>query len=178
MKRKNFFWRHYRLFTFSAIPIFWLLLIFTQGQPAGYWFEFWWMVPIAFFISLTVNSVGISGAALYVPFFILVFPLFAFPLTALETVKLSLILESFGLTSSAISFMAFGIEDQKLAFYSIFQALPFVVLGALLALYTPEVVIILAVRDQVNDIATIADIAPGLAIPFGLCGDGDVDAQA
>lgn len=103
------------------------------------------MAPIAFFISLTVNSVGISGAALYVPFFVLIFPLLAFPLTALETVKLSLVMESFGLTSSAFSFMAYGVEDRKLALYSIFQALPFVVVGAFFALYVPETVLIFAV---------------------------------
>jgi uncharacterized membrane protein YfcA len=119
--------------------------LLTIDQPLLYWFEYWWMLPTAFVISLTVNSVGISGAAIYVPFFVLIFPLVAFELTALETVKMSLILESFGLTSSAISFMAFGLEDKKLAFYSILTALPFVVAGALISTRLPEAVLIFAV---------------------------------
>lgn len=145
MKQKSFFLRYYRLFVLSAIPIFWLTLLLTVDQPMAYWFEFWWMVPISFVISLMVNSVGISGAALYVPFFVLIFPLLAFELTALESVKLSLIMESFGLTSSAIAFMAFGLEDKKLAFYSILSALPFVITGAFFSLYLPESVLITAV---------------------------------
>jgi len=142
MKTHSFFLRHYRKIALSIIPIFWLILFFFIDQPPAYWLEFWWMVPIAFVISLTVNSVGISGAALYVPFFVLIFPLVAFPLSALESVKLSLILESFGLTSSSLSFMAFGLEDKKLAFYSIVGALPFVVMGAFFSLYLPESVLI------------------------------------
>ena len=97
---------------------------------------------MAFLISLAANIAGISGAALYVPFFVLVFPFFAVPLTALQSVKLGLVLESFGLTSAALAFMAFGLEDKKLAFYSVLGALPLVIAGAVFSLYIPESVIL------------------------------------
>ena len=49
------------------------------------------LIPIFLFI---LNTVGISGAALFVPFFALVFPAFAFGLTPGQGVMLGLITES------------------------------------------------------------------------------------
>jgi len=52
----------------------------TSGSGGtGYWLEYWWLC-IPFVIGATiVNTVGISGSALFVPFLIFVFPLFAYP---------------------------------------------------------------------------------------------------
>ncbi len=103
------------------------------------------MVPISFAIALTVNTVGISGAALFVPFFALIFPLIGEPLTALQSVKLGLITESFGLSSSAIAFFIYGLVDKRLAGFSILGALPLVILGAFLANFIPESVLLFIV---------------------------------
>lgn len=122
--------------------IFLTVLVTAVPGDSTYWLQYWWMFPIAFLIALTVNTAGISGAALFVPFFILVFPLFAGTnLQAIETVKLGLITESFGLSSSALAFLAFGLVDLKIARLSILIALPFVFGGAILATLIPESVL-------------------------------------
>jgi uncharacterized membrane protein YfcA len=133
------------ILVFLIIPIFWLIVIIANQKPFSYWSEFWWMLPVAFVIALTVNTVGISGAALFVPFFILIFPLVARPLSGIQSVQIGLITESFGLSSSALAFLSFGLVDRKVAFYSIIGALPFVVGGALLASLLPETVLYLMI---------------------------------
>ena len=142
MEERSFFIRYQRWFVILIVPVFWAILLLSQKQPFEYWLQFWWMIPIAFVISIMVNTVGISGAALMVPFFTLIFPFLADPLTALQSVKLGLITESFGLTSSALAFIAFGLVDKKLAVYSVLGALPFVILGALFSSYLPESVLL------------------------------------
>lgn len=120
------------------IPI-WIAILATSLQsPLSYWLTYWWMFPIALVIATVVNTVGISGAALFVPFFILIFPLLATPLVVEQSVKLSLITESFGLSSSAFAFLRFGLIDKKLGLLTILIALPFVILGAILSFYISE----------------------------------------
>ncbi len=129
---------HYRTLIGVLVMVFMIsLLIFV---PAGldYWTQFVWMLPVAFLIALTVNTLGISGAALFVPFFILIFPFFAETMSAAQSVRVGLITESFGLTSSAIAFLVFGLVDKKLAFYSALGAIPFVVGGALVTALIPQ----------------------------------------
>ncbi len=127
------------------IPLFWVGLLLTVGGSLDFWLDFWWMFPIAFVIALTVNTVGISGAALFVPFFVLIFPLFADELSALQSVKLGLITESFGLSSSALAFLAFGLVDKRIARSAIIGALPFVLVGAGLSTYLPESILFMMV---------------------------------
>lgn len=141
-RRKHFIDRYQRYLVLSLIPVFWVVILLTIKGSFDYWLEFWWLVPIAFLISITVNLVGISTAALLVPFFTLIFPFFADPLTALQSVKLALFTESFGLSSSALAFIAFGLVDKKLALYSILSAIPFVVGGAIVSSFLPETVLL------------------------------------
>jgi len=122
-----------------AVIIFISTLIMTIHGDSTYWLQYWWMFPIALIVALTVNTVGISGAALFVPFFILIFPLLAHTnLQAIETVKLGLITESFGLSSSALAFLSFGLVDTKIAWRSILVAVPFVFGGALVTTLIPD----------------------------------------
>ncbi len=137
--------RNQRIFVFALVPVFWAALIWAQGRSIEFWLEFWWMFPIAFLIALTVNTVGISGAALFVPFFVLIFPLLAQELTALQSVKLGLVTESFGLSSSALAFLAFGLVDRKIALAAILGALPFVLVGAALSTYLPESILFIMI---------------------------------
>lgn len=117
------------------------ILTFVPGD-ADYWLQYWWMFPIAFAIALTVNTVGISGAALFVPFFILIFPLIAgAPLQAADTVRLGLVTESFGLSSSALAFLAFGLIDLSIAGVAVLSALPFVIMGAFFTSLVPQAIL-------------------------------------
>ena len=131
------------LLTGIAVLIFMgTLLMVTEYETWQYWFIYWWMFPVAFIIAITVNTLGVSGAALFVPFFILIFPFFATSLTTTQSVQLGLITESFGLSSSALAFIAFGLVDKKLAILSFIGALPFVISGALLTVFIPKAVLL------------------------------------
>lgn len=120
------------------IPIFLFILIRLVKGDVDYWTEFWWMFPVAIVIATVVNTVGISGAALFVPFFALVFPALAFGLTPGQSVMLGLITESFGISSSTFAFMRFGLIDKKMAFRSLTGAVPVVIISAVASFYFPE----------------------------------------
>lgn len=104
------------------------------------------MLPIAFTIALIVNTAGISGAALFVPFFILIFPhLTGFELETTNSVKLGLITESFGLSSSALAFWVFGLTDGIIAKKALLFALPMVIIGAIFTSFIPSSILYFAV---------------------------------
>ncbi len=122
-----------------AVIAFIAIVLFSTNHPQSYWFHYVWMAPVAFFIALTVNTLGISGAALFVPFFILIFPhISGDTLQTTDTVRLGLITESFGLSSSAIAFWLFGVVDKKIALKSILISSPIIVLGAVVTSFVPS----------------------------------------
>lgn len=123
---------------FGIIPIWIIFLIIFFPHHASYWLSFWWMFPIALIIAITVNTVGISGSALFVPFFILIFPLLASPLTTGQSITLALITESFGLSSSALAFWWFGLIDKKMGFRTILIATPFVIIGSVVSFFISD----------------------------------------
>lgn len=94
-----------------------------------YWTENWW--PFIAFVTgaIIVNTVGISGSALFVPFLIFVFPLVAYPLEPTTLVKIGLISESFGLSSSSFAFIQYGLVDRRLSLSLVLGGVPFVVGG-------------------------------------------------
>lgn len=113
-------------------------IVLLNGGHTASWLGYWWLFPIAFVIALAVNTTGISGSSLFVPFFVLVFPLLSgMHLAPLETVKIGLMTESFGLSSSALAFVAFGLVDFKVVRASILSALPFLVAGILIVSIVP-----------------------------------------
>jgi uncharacterized membrane protein YfcA len=135
------FLRYQHVFVFTAPVIFVatvLLFAPTEGSGMSYWLEYWWLFPFFLLGATTVNTVGISGSALFVPFFIFVFPLLAYPIGPETLVKVGLISESFGLSSSAIAFIRHGLVDRRLALTLVGGSIPFVVGGALLSFFIQE----------------------------------------
>jgi uncharacterized membrane protein YfcA len=138
------FLKYQHALVFVAPVAFVAAVFLTAPTPSDvgvdYWLEYWWLFP-AFLLGATiVNTVGISGSALFVPFLIFVFPLFAHPLEPPTLVKVGLISEAFGLSSSAVAFIQYGLVDRRLALTLVGGAVPFVVGGALLSFVVPEVV--------------------------------------
>jgi uncharacterized membrane protein YfcA len=137
------FLKYQHLFVFSA-PVVFVTGVFlfapANGSGASHWLEYWWLFPFFLLGATTVNTVGISGSALFVPFFIFIFPLFADPLTPETIVKVGLISEAFGLSSSAVAFIQYGLVDRRLALTLVAGGLPFVVGGALLSFVIPATV--------------------------------------
>jgi uncharacterized membrane protein YfcA len=136
------FLKYQHVFVFLAPTLFVVGVYLGPLAPTdpapGYWTNYWWLFPVFLTGATIVNTVGISGSALFVPFLIFVFPLVAYPLEAETLVKIGLISESFGLSSSAIAFVQYGLVDRKLAVSLVLGGLPFVVGGALLSFVIPE----------------------------------------
>ncbi|NLV08644.1 TSUP family transporter [Halomicrobium mukohataei] len=136
------FLKNQHFFVFTA-PVIFVALVYlfapTDGAGgSGYWLEYWWLFPCFLLGATIVNTVGISGAALFVPFLIFLFPLVASPLDAATIVKVGLISESFGLSSSAVAFVAHGLVDRRVGTAIVGGALPLVVGGAFLSFFLPE----------------------------------------
>jgi uncharacterized membrane protein YfcA len=135
------FLKYQHVFVFLAPVLFvaGVYLFAPTGDVSGsYWFEYWWLFVFFLIGATIVNTVGISGSALFVPFLIFVFPLLAFPLEPETIVKVGLISESFGLSSSSIAFIQYGLVDRRLALTIVGGSVPFVVGGALLSFIIPE----------------------------------------
>lgn len=138
--------RHQFAIALGAVVLFETAVAFFFGGSFVEWFRYWWMFPIAFAVALAVNTAGISSAALFVPFFILLFPALAgHSLELIDTVRLGLITESFGLSSSALAFLAFGLVDMRLAGRSIIAAFPFVLSGVALVFFIPGSILYLMI---------------------------------
>jgi len=136
------FLRYQHVFVFAAPAVFVILVLSVAPTPADagldYWLQYWWLFPFFLVGAITVNTVGISGSALFVPFFIFIFPVIAHPLSPETLVKVGLISESFGLSSSAIAFIKFALVDRRLALTLVGGSIPFVVGGAFLSFFIPE----------------------------------------
>jgi len=135
------FLKYQHVFVFLAPLLFIVSVYFlapTNGSGADYWLEYWWLCLFFLLGATIVNTVGISGSALFVPFLIFIFPLLAGETLDSQTlVKIGLISESFGLSSSALAFVQYGLVDRKLALSLVLGAIPFVVAGALLSFVIP-----------------------------------------
>jgi len=136
------FLRYQHIFVLIAPIAFITTVLLIAPTPTNvgieYWVQYWWLFP-AFLLGATmVNTVGISGSAVFVPFLIFIFPLFAQPLEPETLVKVGLISEAFGLSSSAVAFIQHGLVDRRLSIALVAGAIPFVVGGALLSFIIPE----------------------------------------
>ena len=140
---QKWFLKYQHFFVFTAPVAFVVGVFFTAPTTASdpgldYWLEFWWLFPVFLLGATIVNTVGISGSALFVPFLIFIFPLFAQPLEPETLVKVGLISEAFGLSSSSVAFIQYGLVDRRLALTLVGGSIPFVVGGALLSFVIPE----------------------------------------
>ncbi|WP_372910458.1 sulfite exporter TauE/SafE family protein [Salinigranum sp.] len=168
------FLKYQHVFVLIAPVLFVTSVYFAAPTPADagldYWLEFWWLLPVFMLGATIVNTVGISGSALFVPFLIFIFPLFAQPLTPQTIVKVGLISEAFGLSSSAVAFVQYGLVDRRLALSLVAGAVPFVVGGALLSFVIPEVLF--------HSLLGVALLAASYLLFTADLGHGDHDESA
>lgn len=103
----------------------------------SYWLEYWYIFPIAMAICLTVCTVGIEGAVLFVPFFTLVFPLLIAPLEPVQAVAIGLITEVFGFISALIAWWRAGLIDLQIGKRSALLSVPFALVGGFVSYLLP-----------------------------------------
>lgn len=106
-------------------------------SPSSYWFEFWFIFPIALAICITTCTFGTEGAILFVPFFALVFPFFAYKLQPVQAVSIGLVTEVFGIASSFGAFWYARLVDFHIAKKSAYMSVPIAFLGGFLSPMVP-----------------------------------------
>jgi uncharacterized membrane protein YfcA len=172
---KRRFLKYQHVFVFAAPLAFVAAVLTVAPVPSDggldYWLQFWWLFPCFMLGATVVNTVGISGSALFVPFLIFVFPVFAYPLEPETLVKIGLISESFGLSSSALAFIGYGLVDRRLAVALVGGAVPFVIAGALLSFVIPE-----ALFQSLLGLALLASSYLLFKADLGHGGEGDSES--
>ena len=76
------------------------------------WIQYWFMFPISICVATTAMLSGIGGAALFIPIFVIIFPLLGpeYPLTTAAAIGSALMTEVFGFSLSLLAskYLDFG----------------------------------------------------------------------
>lgn len=94
-------------------------------------------VPDCASICVTANTLGVSGAALFLPFYTLIFPLLGHHLEQVQAVEVGIMTEIFGFMSSTTAFWRAGLIDFRIAGYAVLFAAPMAVLGGYASHFLP-----------------------------------------
>lgn len=135
---------------------------------------YWFMFPVALCVATCAMLSGIGGAALFTPIFILILPLLGpeYPLqSTVAAIGTALLTETFGFTSGFIGYYRRQLIDFALVKQFLKISVPIAVIGAFMAHYVPEalliagyaslVLIIAAVHVFVSDIPDASDHPTG-----------------
>ncbi len=111
----------------------------------SYWLQYWYIFPVAMVICLTVCTVGIEGAVLFVPFFTLVFSWLIAPLEPVQAVAIGLITEVFGFASALIAWRRAGLIDREIGKRSAYLSIPFALTGGVVSYYLPSAILLMLI---------------------------------
>lgn len=102
------------------------------------WTVYWFMLPVCVAIASVAMFSGISGAAMLIPVFLIGFPLFDVPpLTTVEAIGTSLLLETSGFGTGLYRYFRLRLVDSATAWRLIALTLPLGMLGALASAQAP-----------------------------------------
>ena len=102
------------------------------------WTVYWFMLPVCIAIAGVAMFSGISGAAMLIPVFLIGFPLFDVPpLTTVEAIGTSLLLETSGFGTGLYRYFRMRLVDSATARRLIALTLPLGMLGALASAQAP-----------------------------------------
>ncbi len=105
---------------------------------------YWFMLPVSTLVATTAMLSGIGGAAMFMPIFIIVFPLLgpeyllAGPVAA---IGVALLTESFGFSSGLIGYLRRGLVDFRTAKPFIIIGVPAAIGGAFLSHYADPTIL-------------------------------------
>lgn len=105
---------------------------------------YWFMFPVAMMVCTTAMLSGIGGAALFMPIFLLVFPLLGSGYALVDptaAIAVALFTEAFGFSSGFIGYRRRGLIDFGLAKSFLYWAVPLAILGALIVHWIPDFMI-------------------------------------
>ena len=98
------------------------------------WTQYWFMFPVAMCVATAAMLSGIGGAALFIPIFVIIFPLLGpeYPLATSAAIGSALMTEVFGFSSGFIGYYRKRLIDFKSAIPFICVSVPVAIVGALL----------------------------------------------
>lgn len=98
------------------------------------WSLYWFMFPISICVATTAMLSGIGGAALFIPIFVIIFPILGpeYPLTTAAAIGTALMTEVFGFSSGFVGYYRKRLIDFRSAIPFIAVAVPVAIFGALL----------------------------------------------
>ena len=98
------------------------------------WSLYWFMFPVSICVATTAMLSGIGGAALFIPIFVIIFPILGpeYPLTTAAAIGTALMTEVFGFSSGFIGYHRKRLIDFKSAIPFIRVAVPVAIVGALM----------------------------------------------
>lgn len=98
------------------------------------WSLYWFMFPISICVATTAMLSGIGGAALFIPIFVIIFPILGpeYPLTTAAAIGTALMTEVFGFSSGFVGYYRKRLIDFRSAIPFICVAVPVAILGALM----------------------------------------------
>jgi len=101
------------------------------------------MFPVAMMVCTTAMLSGIGGAALFMPIFLLIFPLLGpeYVLAPVSAIAVALFTEAFGFSSGFVGYRRRKLIDPGLGKSFLYWAVPLAVIGALVAHWIPDVLI-------------------------------------
>jgi len=104
-----------------------------------YFFEFWWMFPVAFCVCLMATSSSVEGAVFFAPIFIIFFPMFAgVTITPIEGIFLALSIEIFGFGSALTGYFRRSLVDTYIAKKVLVLSIPISIVFGFLAHRVPS----------------------------------------
>jgi uncharacterized membrane protein YfcA len=99
------------------------------------WVQYWFMFPIAMGVATTAMLSGIGGAALFIPIFVIIFPILGpqYPLeTTAAAIGSALLTEVFGFSSGFIGYYRKRLIDFRSAIPFLMVSVPIAIVGALM----------------------------------------------
>ena len=98
------------------------------------WVQYWFMFPVAMGVATTAMLSGIGGAALFIPIFVIIFPLLGpeYPLTTAAAIGTALMTEVFGFSSGFIGYYRKRLIDFGSAVPFLLVSVPIAIVGAIL----------------------------------------------
>jgi uncharacterized membrane protein YfcA len=98
------------------------------------WTLYWFMFPVSICVATTAMLSGIGGAALFIPIFVIIFPILGpeYPLTTAAAIGTALMTEVFGFSSGFIGYYRKRLIDFRSAVPFICVAVPVAIVGALM----------------------------------------------
>ena len=98
------------------------------------WVQYWFMFPISMGVATTAMLSGIGGAALFIPIFVIIFPMLGpeYPLTTAAAIGSALLTEVFGFSSGFVGYYRKRLIDFHSAIPFLMVAVPIAILGAIL----------------------------------------------